>query len=330
MKDLWLPAGPLWVQLQGHARLGLDVGRLRDAIGSIPEDPNALVPSTAYLALWDAALRQYNRPSLPTALAGAIPFGAFGVLDYLAGSAETLGACCESLALHFGIVSHDSRFELESLGPSRWMRMVADSHVPAHATEFTLAVVVVRLRRLLPPGFAPTQVLLSGPAPSDDSMHQQTFACPVIYGAPVAGLCIADSDWSLPIQQADAFLHTTLKALAAQMHLGQPETSGLEQAMRARLRDVLPSGSPSPAQLARLIGLSERTLQRRLANAGRSFSAVVDDFRHEEAIRLLSDPQQALVQIAGALGFSEQTSFSRAFKRWTATTPAAWRTQQRS
>ncbi len=330
MKDLWLPAGPLWVQLHGYEILGLDTKRLRREIGVLPDDPNAQVPTSMYLTLWDCALRQYDGPSLPTALAAAIPFGAFGVLDYLVGSAVNLGACCESLALHFDMIANDIRVELEFLDTTRWLRLRADSHVPANAIEFTLATVVLRMRHLVAVGFTPLQVFLTGCAPVDASLHQEAFSCPVVYGAPVAGFCMAVADWGLPIKQADAYLHATLRDLAAQMHLGRSESSGLEQAMRARLRDALPSGDASPAQLARLIGLSERTLQRRLADAGRSFSAVVEDFRHEEALRLLSDPQLALVHIAGMLGFSEQTSFTRAFKRWTATTPAAWRAQHRT
>lgn len=330
MTDLWLPTGPLLVQLKGLEALGLDAERLRSALGPIPNNPNAPVPTSTYLALWEVAGHQYGRPSLPTALATAIPFGAFGVLDYLVGSAITLGACCESLALHFDIVANDIRFELESQDTCHWLRLRADSHVPDQATEFTLAMMVLRMRHLVTPGFKPELVFMTGSAPSDNALHQATFSCPVVYGAPVAGLAIAAADWSLPIRLADAYLHTTLKGLAAQLRLGQAATSGLEQAIQARLRDALPSGDASPARLARLIGLSERTLQRRLADVGRTFSAVVEDFRHEEALRLLSDSTLAVVQIAATLGFSEQTSFTRAFKRWTATTPAAWRESRRT
>jgi AraC-like DNA-binding protein len=279
--------------------------------------------------MWNGALRDFGRPGLPTALASAIPFGAFGVLDYLAGSAETLGACCESLAFHFDIVANDVRLALELSGSSRWLHVHADNHLTTHATEFTVAMVVVRLRHLVP-GFSPQQVFLTSPAPLIDTLHQQTFSCPVVYGAPVAGLSIAATDWRMPTQQADPYLHKTLKGLAAQMKLGRPDASELEQAVRARLRDALPSGDASPGKLARLIGLSERTLQRRLADVGRSFSEVVEDFRHEEALRLMSDSKLALVQIAATLGFSQQSSFTRAFKRWTSKTPGAWRVKQRA
>ena len=77
--------------------------------------------------------------------------------------------------------------------------------------------------------------------------------------------------------------------------------------------------------MAVLLGVSERTLQRRLTELGRSFSDVVEDFRHEEAARLLATPGIPLVEVASRLGYAEQTSFTRAFRRWTGTTPGAWR-----
>ena len=95
--------------------------------------------------------------------------------------------------------------------------------------------------------------------------------------------------------------------------------------MRVRLRAALAHGRADPERLASLIGVSERTLQRRLQDQGRSFSAVVDEFRHGEAVRLLQDKRLHPVQIAARLGYAEQTSFTRAFRRWTGEAPGAWR-----
>jgi AraC-like DNA-binding protein len=69
-------------------------------------------------------------------------------------------------------------------------------------------------------------------------------------------------------------------------------------------------------------------VQRRLSELGRRFSDVVEDFRREEAARLLNKPGVHLVEIASRLGHAEQTSFTRAFRRWTGTTPARWRAGQ--
>jgi AraC-like DNA-binding protein len=140
---------------------------------------------------------------------------------------------------------------------------------------------------------------------------------------------IIDPDsWRMPVRSADTFLHATLEAMTGQLHLTRPDGSPLERALRARLRDALAQGSADAQRLALLLGVSERTLQRRLGELGRRFSEVVEDFRREEAARLLNTPGVHLVEIASRLGYAEQTSFTRAFRRWTGTTPARWRAGQ--
>jgi AraC-like DNA-binding protein len=325
MTQRWLPVGPLLAQLQGMKVLGLDTQRFRAKLGPLPEDPMALVSVDRYLTLWHVALHDYQQGDLPTALASAIAFGSFGMLDYLAGSARTLGGCCESLALHLHIVADDTRVELDLVDATHWLHVRTDCHVPPQVSEFTLAMLAVRIRHLVGNAFVPQQTLLPCPRPRGKTLHRQVFGSNIVYDAPLAGIAIRHTDWALPVHQADAYLHDMLKGLAKQLALGQSDTPILEQALRARLREAIPYGNATPKRLAQLIGLSERTLQRRLSDIDRSFSAVVDDFRHEEAIRLLCDPQLALIQVAARLGFSEQTSFTRAFKRWTSSTPAAWR-----
>jgi AraC-like DNA-binding protein len=145
------------------------------------------------------------------------------------------------------------------------------------------------------------------------------------HGHPRAEMLIDGDSWHMPTRSADPFLHATLKALAAQLQLTQPGDSTLERALRVRLRDALAQGRADAPRMAVLLGVSERTLQRRLTELGRSFSDVVEDFRREEAARLLATPGLHLVEVAGRLGYAEQTSFTRAFRRWTGTTPGAWR-----
>ena len=127
--------------------------------------------------------------------------------------------------------------------------------------------------------------------------------------------------------------------MAAQLELTQPNDTGLESALRARLRGSLSQGQATPHRtaphrtaphrMATLLGVSERTLQRRLAEDGRSFTDVLEEFRREESARLLCDRKLALTEIATRLGYAEQTSFTRAFRRWTGSTPGAWRADRR-
>jgi AraC-like DNA-binding protein len=321
-----LPALTLKLQLQSLAALGLDVARVRARVGPLPEAPDALVPVQAYLDMWEEAQAIYGLPGLPTALAMAIPFGSFGALDYLVGSADTIAGCCESARLHFAMVANDVWLELDDIGDDLYaLRVRGVPALPVQALEFTLAGVLSRLRYVSGGRFRPRLLGLPVPRPSDDAVRERLFGMALTYDFPCAEMHIDAEQWRSSTQSADPFLHATLRQLASQLELAQPNEFSLEQALRARLRGALAQGHADPARLALLLGVSERTLQRRLAQLGRSFSAVVEDFRREEAARLLATPSVHLVEVAARLGYAEQTSFTRAFRRWTGTTPGAWR-----
>jgi AraC-like DNA-binding protein len=326
----WLPALTLQLQLQGLATLGLDIGRIHARLGPLPEAPDALVPVQSYLDMWDEAERLYGQPGLPSALAHAIPFGAFGALDYLAGSADTVAGCCESAMLHFSMVAIDMALEIDALeGGAHALRVRARAPMPVQALEFTLAALFSRLRYVSGGRFKPRLLGLPTARPAHDCVRSRLFGLTPAYEHPCAEMLIDAATWCLPIQSADAFLHATLKSMAAQLKLAQPGDSMLERALRARLRDALAQGRADASRMAKLLGVSERTLQRRLADIGRSYSDVVEEFRREEAARLLATPGVHLVEVASRLGYAEQTSFTRAFRRWTGVTPGSWRARQR-
>jgi hypothetical protein len=142
----WLPALTLQLQLKGLARLGLDVDRVKARLGPLPEAPDAMVPARSYVDMWNEAERLYGLPGLPSALAMAIPFGAFGPLDYLAGSADTVGGGCQSAVLHFMMVSLDVGLEIDALEDgTHALRVRPLADVPVQALEFTLAALFSRL-----------------------------------------------------------------------------------------------------------------------------------------------------------------------------------------
>jgi AraC-like DNA-binding protein len=325
----WLPAAALRVQLDGLGVLGLDSERVRARVGPLPDAADALVPVQTYLDMWDEAERLYGLPGLPSALALAIPFGAFGALDYLVGSADTVAGCCESAMLHFAMVAVDVALEIDPLGDgAHALRVRGLVEMPAQALEFTLAALYSRLRHVSGGSFAPRLLGLPIPRPADDAVRARLFCLTPAYEHPCAELLIDDANWRMATRSADPFLHATLKGMAAQLQLSQPGDSTLERALRARLRDALAQGRADAARMAVLLGVSERTLQRRLTELGRSFSDVVEDFRREEAVRLLAAPGLHLVEISNRLGYAEQTSFTRAFRRWTGITPGAWRAER--
>ncbi len=315
--------------LEGLVRLGLDRAALTRAIGvdlGDPPPPAAQVGSDAVGRLWQAAIEQRPDPALATALGLAIPFGAFGFTDYLTGSSFTLGGGFESLARHLRLVAGGIQLELEAVDGLRWVRLRTPQgeSPPFVATEMTVALFVGRFRTGTDGAFRPAFACLRGDASRGDSPQGRLLDLPVRHGSPVAALAMPEAMWSLPLRRADPYLHGTLRRSVEDLGLLRSPADALELAIRARLRDALADRGADMHRMARLLGMSRRTLQRRLASSGRSWSDVVEGFRRDEAARLLAGPIP-LVDVAACLGFREQSSFTRAFRRWTGQTPAQWR-----
>lgn len=312
--------------LEGLVRLGLDRMTLTRAIGvdlGDPPSPTARVGSDALGRLWQEAMRQRPDPALATALGLAIPFGAFGFTDYLTGSSFTLGAGFESLALHLRLVAGGIQLELEAVDGLRWVRLHTPQgeSPPFVGTEMTVALFVGRFREGTGGAFQPAFACLRGDAAPGDSPQAQLLGLSVRHRSPVAALAMPASMWSLPLRRADPYLHGTLRRSVEELGLLRSPANALELAIRARLRDALADRGADMHRVARLLGMSVRTLQRRLAASGRSWSDVVEAFRRDEADRLLAGPTP-LVDVAARLGYREQSSFTRAFRRWTGQTPA--------
>ncbi|HKL45670.1 MAG TPA: helix-turn-helix transcriptional regulator, partial [Roseovarius sp.] len=96
------------------------------------------------------------------------------------------------------------------------------------------------------------------------------------------------------------------------------------------IAQALSEGAPKMADIARDLGLSARSFHRRLSGHGMSFQTLTEDTRRDLAEGLLRDERHSLAEIAFLTGFSEQSSFTRAFKRWLGTTPASYRKHRMS
>jgi AraC-like DNA-binding protein len=329
----FLPAATARALLAGFRAVGLDAEALREAAGLTPsalEPVDAILPLEAFGRLWEGAWRRAGREELPAEVGLAVPFGAFGALDYLAASSPTVEAAFHALAAHFRYVAAGFALEVARRPEGGTVQLVP---VPSSAgrdrmgevsDEFTLAVLVGRFRsRPLVPPFRAAQVRLTRPAPERATRHAALFGAPVLFGCAVAALEVPAEAWGARLQSADPVLQETLRQLAERIGLGEAG-SDLELAVRARLRTLLPDGRGEAAAVARSLGLSGRTLHRRLSATGRTFREVVEAFREAEAERLLASGGVPLGEVALRLGFADQTAWNRAFRRWKGTSPRRW------
>ena len=193
------------------------------------------------------------------------------------------------------------------------------------SNEATLASATSLIRQTSSPRFRPQEVLLKHAAPRSISAHERYFGCPVRFASGQDALIISSETLDRPNHLSDdgisRFLLTHLDA--------EIESLGTEIPVQALVeREIsrsLSSGIPRMADIARRLAMSERTLHRRLAERDLSFRSLVADTRRHVAVNLLRESSYPLTEVAFLSGFSEQSAFNRAFKRWTGLTPTAFR-----
>lgn len=140
---------------------------------------------------------------------------------------------------------------------------------------------------------------------------------------PANRLVFAASVLDLPLTSADPVASQLARA-QCERELAALVDAGLVGRVRAAL--AAPAGRmPSVGEVARALHVSARTLKRRLADRGTTYSAIVDDVRRQRALLLLDDRELSVGEIAARLGYTEVSSFSRAFRKWTGLTPAGYR-----
>ncbi|MEZ5298438.1 MAG: helix-turn-helix domain-containing protein [Ilumatobacteraceae bacterium] len=160
--------------------------------------------------------------------------------------------------------------------------------------------------------------------PADDQPHREYFRCEVRFGSDVDGLVFDSGQLERRTLLADEGLSAYLLSQLDELR-SQAADRSLVTTVRGVIADSLADGQPSKSQVARRLGMSERTLHRRLADEGESFQTLVTRARQDAAESLLRSGRHSLVDVAFLTGFSDQTAFTRAFKRWTGLTPSEFR-----
>lgn len=205
-----------------------------------------------------------------------------------------------------------------------WLTLRARGRAPwsPHYSEAVLAMLVTMLRGLAVRRIDPVVVHFTHAAPADSDEHPRVLGAPVRFAQGASAVLLSLADWSLPVLLADAALLGALERFAA----GLLARARREESWRSRVvervaRALAEGRRPSAEEIAGEIGLGVRALQARLRQEGATYRELVDAVRKELAIQHLRDADMTLCDLAFLLGFSEQSAFNHAFKRWTGRTP---------
>jgi AraC-like DNA-binding protein len=164
---------------------------------------------------------------------------------------------------------------------------------------------------------------VSRAAPADQALYRRHFRAPVRFNQESASIVFPARDLDLRIVGADPMMRAMLEEKIQQ--LKGEQGSEFSDDIRRLLRTRLTSNHCSADDIAHLLTMHRRTLSRRLKGGGMGYRAITNEIRFEIARQLLQDTQVPLAQIAAALGYSEASAFTRAFRRWSGQTPTTWR-----
>ncbi len=196
------------------------------------------------------------------------------------------------------------------------------------AADFGMAAIMKLLRIIYPGTLRPKQVRLMRPKPAQVERYYDYFDCSVLFDQVELG-------FSFSLDQVDRILPSANDALAriqdqlTEDYLAELKSESLARQVKRLIEPRLPSGDVRSIEIADSLHMSSRNLQRRLQDEGVSFKQLLSEVRQDLALRYLATPRYSISEIAYLLGFSDQSNFTRAFKRWFDVSPSDKRTELR-
>ncbi|MDJ0822000.1 MAG: AraC family transcriptional regulator [Paracoccaceae bacterium] len=293
-----------------------------------PWDPKEMIPADAYYDMLERLAAQVDVTALPVEVGASMRCDEYGALGLAWKAAPNLLGSFSRVQryarLWTSVVAYELRpvpegmlYVVHRAGPQRLGVRLSN--------ETTLVATVALARQVCPVRFAPLAVYVQHAAPSNTAHHEAYFGCPVHFAAEHDGLLLSTDSLEQPNKLGDEgisrYLTLHLDAELAEIR----EDGALVVQAKDAIAQSLSEGAPKMADIARGLGLSVRSFHRRLSDHGMSFQTLTEATRRELAEGLLRDDSYSLAEVAFLTGFAEQSSFSRAFKRWVGLTPAKFR-----
>jgi AraC-like DNA-binding protein len=210
----------------------------------------------------------------------------------------------------------------------RWQCLFADPLVKRHEVENVIGSWVCYARQFL--NFDHwDSIWFEHSAPEDPALlaeYQAIFNCEVLFDKPSSGVRVRENLLDEVLPQANAELLEMLLAHATKLLAGLDQSQRTTDQVKNILRLMINQQPPSSEMIAEKLGISSRTLQRKLSEEGTHYKDVLNKLRYELAIYFLKNTELTLDNIAYELGYAEARSFYRSFKQWTGETAGSYRT----
>ncbi len=302
-------------------------------------DPYSEQDLRQYVAVFENAARLARDPFFGLRLGQEVGIEQFGPLGIVILAAGTLGKALCAWARYSSTWQSGTITEVVSKGDV-WecVYQISDDTIRPRRqdTEFTLALVCRLFRGTLTRQWAPLGIQFEHAAPEglDTSaarrLYQRAFRCPVEFGCTSNRILVDRCDLDLPTAGAYHGLAPHVEHLLQRLERPDQAPERLSERVTRLIRNRLGYQSISAPAIAAVLGLSGRTLQRRLEREGTSLRVLIRACRRSRAEAMLADPRRQVTTVAHSLGYADTAVLSRAFKTWTGGAPRTYRRKPRS
>ncbi len=288
------------------------------------------IPLTEWIGMFDRAVEALGEPDLPLKAGASLHVRHLGVLGHVLMSCATLGEVAQQLARYIRLLGQIGQPEVQRDGDRIHLLWIWPHPTPPSGAvaQFMLGARSMFMRWLADRPDLRYDAHFHFPAPPDTQAFERVFGGELHFDQPRSKMVFPDAYMALPVATADEDLRQQVEARAQSLLRVLEGEAPLLSALKGVLARNLANGRVSLEEAAAALDTSTRTLQRRLGALGRSFQSVLDEVRLHAAENLLRDPNVSLTQIAFLLGYTEQSTFHNAFRRWTGASPGSWRRQQ--
>ncbi|KAB0265796.1 AraC family transcriptional regulator [Microvirga brassicacearum] len=297
------------------------------------EDGKARLAAESQINLLNLVAEAIQDDLLGFHLAETFELREIGLLYFVLASSATLGEALARAERYSTIANEGILWQsLESRDFAvRYNYVGVPRHTDRHQMEFWVTALVRTCQKLTNTSLRPVRVSLAHPRCAESGLLDNYFGCEVAFAAVQDEVAFARGAAQLPIAGADPYLNELLvqycdDALSRRGSLASPIRASVENA----IAPLLPHGKARVGEIAQALGMSRRTLARRLAAENLTFAKITDEMRTDLARHYLRDASLSISRIAWLLGYQEVSAFTHAFRRWTGRTPTQVRSLARS
>lgn len=310
--------------------LGIDPVRMVGHVGldqSCLTLPDLRVPEQSLSEVLDASAKASSCPALGLLVGESWRLSDFGVLSLLLQHQPSLRHAIQEFK-HYRHLLSDSVVldvkEYPSVSVVQLLLVTDRSHPGRQRIELAVAALLSLCRFYLGAQWMPRAVHFTLPAPGSASEHWRVFGPHLEFGSELDGIVLDQGELDRPNPSSDANMARYARDYIDLQPRGHERN--IAHDVRRAMYLLLPRGRNSIEQVGESLGLSTRTLQRQLEQAGTSFQSVVNDVRRLQAVRYLEADAHSVTQIANLLGFAETSTFSRWFSQQFGVPPTQWKT----